>query len=236
MITELHQQIESGEYFEKARNWYADKYLGVNTQVIASSIFLLIISTGAYFVVDSMMDKYFAVKYPVPIYVDDQVDFQSRIKSLAQGDESIDISVVRYLIAYYVINREEYRYNGLNQDIIQEKLSSIRSTSSRRVYTNYLNYMDPQKNPDSPILKYKLQIERTISIESIKFPEGVNRPNTAYVIFKAIEKNSTKESASYWLAEINFSLNSITNVLDYKSNLNFIVTAYKTMKKTDYKG
>ncbi|CAG7589276.1 MAG: VirB8/TrbF family protein [Candidatus Midichloria sp.] len=236
MITELHQQIESGEYFEKARNWYADKYLGVNTQVIASSIFLLIISTGAYFVVDSMMDKYFAVKYPVPIYVDDQVEFQSRIKSLAQGDESIDISVVRYLIAYYVINREEYRYNGLNQDIIQEKLSSIRSTSSRRVYTNYLNYMDPQKNPDSPILKYKLQIERTISIESIKFPEGVNRPNTAYVIFKAIEKNSTKESASYWLAEINFSLNSITNVLDYKSNLNFIVTAYKTMKKTDYKG
>ncbi|MFV9987831.1 MAG: VirB8/TrbF family protein [Candidatus Midichloria sp.] len=232
----MHQQIESGEYFEKARNWYADKYLGVNTQVIASSIFLLIISTGAYFVVDSMMDKYFAVKYPVPIYVDDQVEFQSRIKSLAQGDESIDISVVRYLIAYYVINREEYRYNGLNQDIIQEKLSSIRSTSSRRVYTNYLNYMDPQKNPDSPILKYKLQIERTISIESIKFPEGVNRPNTAYVIFKAIEKNSTKESASYWLAEINFSLNSITNVLDYKSNLNFIVTAYKTMKKTDYKG
>lgn len=236
MITELHQQIESGEYFEKARNWYADKYLGVNTQVIASSIFLLIISTGAYFVVDSMMDKYFAVKYPVPIYVDDQVDFQSRIKSLAQGYESIDISVVRYLIAYYVINREEYRYNGLNQDIIPEKLLSIRSTSSRRVYTNYLNYMDPQKNPDSPILKYKLQTERTISIESIKFPEGVNRPNTAHVIFKAIEKNSTKESASYWLAEINFSLNSITNVLDYKSNLNFIVTAYKTMKKTDYKG
>ncbi|MDJ1407181.1 MAG: type IV secretion system protein [Candidatus Midichloria sp.] len=138
------------------------------------------------------------------------MDFQSRIKSLAQGDESIDISVVRYLIAYYVINREEYRYNGLNQDTIQEKLSSIRSTSSRRVYTNYLNYMDPQKNPDSPILKYKLQIERTISIESIKFPEGVNRPNTACVIFKAIEKNSTKESASYWLAEINFSLNSIT--------------------------
>ncbi|MDJ1407180.1 MAG: hypothetical protein MRQ13_02120 [Candidatus Midichloria sp.] len=65
MITELHQQIESGEYFEKARNWYADKYLSVNTQVIASSIFLLIISTGAYFMVDSMMNKYFAVKYPV---------------------------------------------------------------------------------------------------------------------------------------------------------------------------
>ncbi|WHQ46634.1 MAG: hypothetical protein MTP17_03980 [Candidatus Midichloria sp.] len=183
----------------------------LTTQVIVLSILLIIISAGTYFVVDSMMDKYFAVKYPVPIYVDDQVDFRSRIKSLAQGYESIGISVARYLIAQYVINKEEYKYSGLNQDMTPRKIQIV-------------------------LLKYKLQIERAISIESVKFPGGVNKPNIAHVLFKAVEKNSTKESASYWLAEINFSLNSITNVLDYESNLNFIVIAYEIMKKTDYKG
>ena len=235
MITELHQQIESGEYFERARNWYADKYLSPNTQVAALLIFFITAAIGTYFIVDSMLDKYFSVKYPVPIYVDDQINFQSRIKSLAEGYESIDISVARYLVAQYVIHREEYKYNGTNQDVVQEKLSAIRASSSRRVFSDYLSYMSPQKNPNSPILQYKLQTERVISVISVYFPEKVDRPSIAKVAFKATEKNSEGEESSYWLAELNFSLNNIMNVLDYKSNLNFIVTSYQVTEQPSYK-
>ena len=231
MITELHQQIENGEYFERAKNWYADKYLSVNTQVAALLVFFVIAATGTYFIVDSMLDKYFSVKYPVPIYVDDQVNFESRIKSLVEGNEPIDISVARYLVTQYVIYREEYKYNGANQDIVQEKLSAIRTSSSRRVFSDYLNHISPQKNPNSPILQYKSQTQRVISIVSVDFPEKANRPSIANVIFKASEINSEGEKSSYWLAKLNFSLNNIMNVLDYKSNLNFIVTGYQVVEQ-----
>lgn len=236
MITELHQQIENGEYFERARNWYADKYLAVDTQTFALSLCLIVILIGGYFSIDSMMDKYFAIKYPIPVYVDDQINFRLNIKPLTRGSESIDTSVSRALLTRYVINREEYRYNGVNLDIIQEKFASIRSNSSRRIYTNYLNYMDPQKNPDSPILKYKLQTERMIEILSVNFPKGIDRPEFAKIMFRSVEKHGEKELISYWSTDINFSLNNITDILDNKNELNFIVTSYTVTEELNYKG
>jgi type IV secretion system protein VirB8 len=231
MSNDLPEQIENEQYFERARSWYVDKYVAINSQAVGAFLIMVILAAASYFTVDSMLLKYFKIMYPVPIYVDDQVNFQSKIAPLATNYESIDISIARSLLTNYIINREEYRYSLSDPEVIKERLAAIRSSSSRRVYDDYLAYLDPRENPDSPIIKYKTKAERNVKIVSVTFPKSAIRPKSAIVEFSTIEAKDENNTGFNWIAEVQFSLSSISDVLERKSGCSFIVTRYQVTSK-----
>jgi type IV secretory pathway component VirB8 len=183
---------------------------------------------GTYNLAESMLEEYEVQKFFFAKYVDNQVEFRSVIKPLPVGDGTIDVSAASYLIHYYVVNTESYSGNLVSPKSIQERISMIENNASRMVLNKYLDYIDPKKNPDTPLFKYQSQNSRKIEITSIQFPANISRPESAIVAFKATDNIYGDTSVSHWKATISYSLNSIANVVDHHAKLNFFITSYQT--------
>lgn len=224
------KHIDNGQYFRDSLDWYIAKYLYCYTY--RTYLFLIMGLVG--FCLFPLYFQYQQVSttkhYPFPIYSIDEVKYYPVIKSLASEKEPITVSIARYLAGYYVQIREEYRYEnqfGENKDILYNKLESL---SSHKVFRDYTNYMDPDFNPDSPLVLYKTNKVRTIRIQEVKFIGNQLNPDSAKITYEATERNNYGEQKSNWRAELDFNMDNTKSLDDKQSHLSFLVTRYRTYK------
>ncbi|CAL7960842.1 putative type IV secretion system protein [Alphaproteobacteria bacterium] len=232
----IAQKVESGEYFEEAKQWYAFTYLHPHTQAFYTCILAIAFVISAYIVHSVASTQYLALKLPFPIYVDDVVNYVSRIKPLFDGHERINASVARYFLDKYVTLRENYGGALLNPDNAQKLLSQVKNLSSRRVFSEFYKYLDIQINPHSPILKYRSSVSRMIRITSIEFPNTVDKPSTAKVKFTAYEKDGDSVQGEDWVAQIYFDMPDIYNVYKKRTELHFVVMTYQVHRAEKEQG
>lgn len=225
----IAKMIDSGEYFRDAKEWYAAKYLYPYTQRIYIGIIagILIVFTTVIFktaLIDNTKER-----YPFPIYAEDEVKYFFKIKPISAGAEPVAISVARYFASIYVESREQYDFKIINdKENWKEMLRKVRELSSRKVFSDYVDYIDTSTNPDSPIIRYKDFTKRKIEIQKVEFPKISNNPASAKIYYKAIEITSNDEKVSFWVADLNFSMSEIDKIIDDKSGVEFTITKYTT--------
>ncbi len=225
----IAKMIESGEYFSDAREWYASKYLYPYTQKAYIGVIAIVLIIFTIIIFQTTLLDNIKKKYPFPLYTEDEVNYYSKILPIADGSEPIPISVARYFASSYVKVREGYDFGVIDdKDNWKRLLREVRELSSRKVFSDYVDYVDTYRNPDSPVIRYKSNTKRIIEIEKVEFPRISNSPESAKVYYKAIEKTDKDEKTSFWVANLTFSMTDIDNVLDNKVKLQFTITKYDT--------
>jgi len=222
----IAKMVDSGEYFSEAKNWYAYKYIYPYTHRFYILLVGVFVACFTYLMIQVSVIDYIKKKYPFPIYFEDVVKLYPKIKGISKGIEPIPISVSRYLLSQYVITRESYDYNMLNKESWERMLRRIRAMSSRKIFSNFVDYIDTSKNPESPVLRYKYNVKRIINIEKVVFPSNSYNPDTAKVYFTASEKGKDVDNTHRYIANIEFSMTDVDNVIDNDAPLQFTVTKY----------
>ena len=224
---EIIASIESGEFFQNSKDWYAKKYIANFTTLFYIIVLFITVAIFAFLIFKTSTFDYVLKKYPFPVFFSDEVHYFPKIKSVKYEDKNADISIARYLIAQYIQQRESYLFSDLTYERMNKKLSFIEMLSSYRVFNEFFENFDIQDNPDSPILKYKFNTERIIKIKSITFPSDVKLPDTAEVIYEAIEKTNDTKKVTNWLLSIAFVMTEIDKkVLEKKVPFKFTVIKY----------
>ncbi|WP_339041285.1 VirB8/TrbF family protein [Candidatus Lariskella endosymbiont of Hedychridium roseum] len=229
--TELNidDEIETGRYFKAALDWHTSRYLSYYTQCIYMFIVTLLALVAAIVAIHLTRARYSIEQYPLVSYTDDQVNYVTRIHSISHLGDSIDKSVARYMITAYIQSRESYKYEEYsNKESWDQKIAFLQSNSSKKVLSEFLNYMDTRQNPDSPVLKYKTQTRKDVSVKDVKFFEYYNRPFRATADFLITELSYNSTVVSKCTAELIFSLTDIEKVIDKSVALKFMVTSYSS--------
>ncbi len=227
------RKMENNGYFEDAKSWYAWRYIYPYTQLFYIIMTLIFVSLSAVIIVNACGIEYSIKKVPFSIFSVDEINDIPSIIPIAKGYEDINISIARYLLGQYVSNRESYKGSLLQENEWKAMLDKISNTSSHKVFSEFVRYVNTQ-NPNSPVIKYRLSIERIISIISVEFPANIDKPSSAKVLFKATEKSKNTANDSYWLAEIDFDIPDIYKTYLEKSDMNFTVMRYKVKKTTNH--
>ncbi len=222
--------VKDGSYFKDALEWYSSKYIFPFTLRASMLILSSVLIIGLLISIDAAKTSFISMKLPFPIYAKDQVRFFSIIKPLAYKNDSMEMAVSRYFIKKYVELREGY--NSLNFSEGQEELSlnKVKALSSHQVYRSYIAYIDPNENSDSPIIKYKSQVERLIKVTDIKILAPHGTPESAIIKFTATEKSKLGSKSTNYEAELSFLMSDMTKVFEKIDPLYFIVTKYRTYK------
>lgn len=222
---------ESGEYFSDSIRWYERKYLYViaeRSYLILLSIIFIVGLIISYYNINNLLPMNKKVEFA--IFTDNSLDYYSRILKLQQKDDlNTEELIAKYLINYYVIMRENYDFNNL-----KEQEEYIKNNSSKQAFKNFKNYMS-LTNVNSPILVFQKRIKKSIKITSIDFPQEYNYGMTPeYAVVKFIAKvydplsGITRDST--WLANVNFYLPNIKNVINNRSSFQFIVNDYRVQQ------
>lgn len=231
LLKNIQRYVDSGQYFEDAKKWYAGKYIMPYTERAVMLFLGLWVALGTYLLMQTTIQDFQVKEYPFPIYALDQVKYFPYIKPISKIKEPINISVARYLASEYVKLREGYwsiDFAEDNKDFHDKRISAL---SSRRMYREYLNFIDPRLNPDSPLIKYKNQVQRNITIKSIKLSGAPGFPERAVITYEATERSSAGETSSTFMAEMNFTLLDLEKEKMIGSNqIGFTVTSYQTYK------
>ena len=200
------------EYFEDAQQWYSSRYWGGYRQTLIIFLMFIVLAFTGYKVYQ--ITKIYAIpqKLPFIMYFDDTDQYYPNIKSVTEEKhESIEISISRYLLERYVKLRESYTNSLLQEQNWHEMLENVRRASSKKVFSEFVAYMDAYQNPDSPILKYRLSTERDIDILSVKFDKFINEKNpiSAIINFKATVISRDNSESKYKRAKINFRIGNL---------------------------
>lgn len=225
--------IESGDYYSDARSWYDYKYLAMTSQNAIVKAIIVLIGIAFLGMIYMYSLNVVSKKYPFPIYSYDETQYFPHIKPLAYQKEPISLSVSRYLVKKYVEFRESYEYSNYSGEEKDVQVQKVKSFSSRKVFRQYLDYIDPESNPSSPLVLYKLHTIKKITITDVKFLSA-NEAEVYYTatIINKRDYNSKQDNdnATKWKSNVSFRLSDIANVLTKKQKLNFIVTDYITNK------
>lgn len=220
-------KIESGEYFQEARDWYALKYISIKTQHFHWAIMLVVSLFSACIAINTSILDHVTKEYPFPLYFNDSIGHFPQIHPLSVGGDDINTSVARYLIDYYINMREGYNPLKIDVDSWNKRVSKVQSLSSRRVFNQYQEWVQPSLNPDSPIIRYKNTTERVVSIDEVQFLPGEGAPSGAKVFLSVVEKSKDYVLDSKWVVDMRFSMADIESVVDDPSNMQFVVTYYQ---------
>lgn len=227
----IAKKIDLGHYFRDTFEWYSAKHTYYFTFRAYMVILLLLVLVGTSFMYIVSQMTFVVKSYPFPIYALDETKYFPVIKPISTEKESINISVARYLVGKYVLLREEYKFaeqTGEAKVILEQK---IRNLSSFKMFRNYLNYMDPDFNADSPLILYKNHTQRLIEIVRVNLTGNPFKPDSAEVDFKATEKGIFGESETTWKATMDFNMSDIEKIFKKQSRLSFVVTRYNTYKE-----
>lgn len=222
---ELLEQINNKTYFAEARSWYALLFLEPHTHRVYQLLLFLLILFSAGIMVIILNTEYIRTQVPFAIYFDEQLEYFPRIQAISKADEPINISYARYFAKYYTELRE-----GYNLEEQENKNILLKAISSLRTYDNYLSFIDPNQNPDSPVLRYKAHTTRSIEVIDVQFLPDVTIPDQATVTFRAIETSNNsrnRTTESFWRADISFAMTDINNVLSKDVTPRFTVTKYQ---------
>jgi type IV secretory pathway component VirB8 len=251
---EIAEKVESGEYFNDARNWYMRKYIynfieRTYILVILFCLVFLIYMVNVYKQAIQPIRK----SLPIQVNISDSADFNTRITYLGNAEKNFDINKVfiKYFSERFTEAIESYDYRKDFKKLKTNK-NIIEGLANAEILGYYLDKISI-RNDDSLIMKYKRDFFRLISIDKSK--TEVSEYNQDYEItsieiakqeeeqeikdylvtvnFEAIEvaKDGSK-SSSNWQAKIILSFQSIKYNFQEKdfSPLNFKVKSYESKK------
>lgn len=253
----IKASTRNGVYFKDALNWYLFRYVSPicdRTMLIfgaAVAAFVL------YFLIQLVQNTFpLVVHTPLFIKSYDQSKYFPQLVALKprKGQDgydpdikTVDEAYAKYLLSYYVKDREGYDFSNAEIDEVNKKFNHMRNLSSANEYRNFQAIMS-KDNPNSPIRNFGLNITKTVEIDSVKFSREEPKdlaakarqylsnkiPTEAEVRFAITTKvtndddtsTSTKER---YLAKITFSFDGVNK--DSKTGtLNFSVNGYTLFK------
>lgn len=222
--------IQNGEFYKDAKEWYLSRFvqpLSLRAQVMLLSILILMATAISVYTIQR---SFVSTAIPFAIWAKDQVTLYPRLQKLASRTEPLEISVARYFVSKYVELRESYNYLDFLDENKEAYLVKLQALSSRRSFKEYMEFMNPDDNPESPIVLYKNQIRRSIDIKSVSFNKVEGYLDSATIIFQATEKSKDSVHESTYRAEVRFSISNIEKVASKKERLMFFVTSYQIYK------
>jgi type IV secretory pathway component VirB8 len=216
-FTELGQHIESGGFYQDARDWYEKKYVYA---VIDRAYFILyILLLIALIIVSwSTFTTFLPLKpsKPVPIKIGDQVTQFAVLKPIgnrADRSENPQPEIQKYLLRRFIEAYETYDFRNDWQKLKRnEKFISL--TATPETLEDYKS-QNSTTNANSPILLYRNTALRsvevnpaTFAIEEIASMGGDSKDNSkrysATVEFTSLLRTTRGGEKSKWRARISF--------------------------------
>lgn len=134
---------------------------------------------------------------PFMLRVDNTTGYVDIIEPYNTSEETVNEAAIRYFLAKFVKNREEYEWNT-----IQTMYDNVESFSDHAVFDEYRNYM---LSDYSPVKKLAKSLQMKVKVNSITFLNN----DTAQVRFtkRIAEKNGDRAQGykdSKWQATLKF--------------------------------
>lgn len=220
ILCAVQDYIKSGEYFIDARKWYNTKYL-----VPFSQRSIIYIICASFAVIVTIIAATFMSSLPTIVKVRYMLLVQNSYNTSAniiRADYVLNnplSSIADIMTQDYVKRREQYVY-----DALQEQFTFIQSNSSKLMYKKFYNAMNID-NVDSPILKYRTDVTRTIKILSSRLLDD----NKIVVKFESLAKTVSGDIVEnkIWDANVSFDIDNIDIEAQVNSRFNFTVTNYR---------
>ncbi len=220
--TSIKERIDSGLYYKEMLKFYNYSY--INPFVERS--FLYVLSFVLFILVLIISYRIYDI-----LPLEREVRYVTTAKNTYRTKASItkadyyannpESSIAKILVEKYLRKREEYDY-----DKIESRLKYVLGSSSKLEFRKYYNHINID-NTESPILKYKKEIKRYITItntsldvENSRFTivfesRALNKNN------EVIENNICQATIDYIMKNMKIDDNSknFFNVIDYKVKL-----------------
>jgi type IV secretory pathway component VirB8 len=230
---EIADQIESGEYFLDAKDWYLKKYI---YSFVERSYLILFLAIGL--ILGGILYSYYSSLQPIvkdiplAVAVSDSDKFYSEITYLGNKQKNFDINklVTKYIAKRFAESFESYDYND-NFKKLRTNMEFIKISANEELLKFYESRISI-KNIDSLILKYRKHTRREVYVDqnSIRI-ESLKNDNDSLkfaITLNFIANEVTKEATttSNWQAKIDLSFDSVKynweerkfNDLKYKVN------------------
>lgn len=233
---EIAKSIESGDYYENAKQWYSQKYLMAHIErsyVIILAFFAIIISIISFNVIVGFLPLSKKVNFAVSI--SDQSDYFATIQHIGPRNEPYpDHSVSELLTSHFVDAWESYDYeddyaklvattNSIEQfatpDILlkyKQETYNLGNLNSQKVrYRNYvkrdIKVLDNRTTRNRTT--YRLQGGHKQKIDRKRIDNGIDpasEPYKATILFDATEISETGQKTTRWKAEIDFYYTNVS--------------------------
>jgi type IV secretory pathway component VirB8 len=105
-------------------------------------------------------------------------------------------------------------------------LNKVQALSTHKVFREFEEYVDPNKNIKSPILLYKSYVKRSIKIHSVKINIVGDVAEGAVVEFAAFESHKGEVKTTNHRAYIDFMISDLQKVLKMQETFFFMVAHY----------
>jgi len=253
----VKSHVENGGFFKDSLSWYFFKYL---TPICDRTllVFGACISMVVLFLLYEMVKISFPLVEEKPIFVsakDPSLYFPNLIHlKPKEGElgydrnvETVDEAVLKYLVGFYVENRESFDFSEAKVEDVNKKFEYLRQLSTAEEFKRFQAVMS-KDNPESPINFFGKNVIKYIKIESIKMikEESDNVairakdfiiskiPTSAEVRFVLTtrvfaSKIDYKEKSQRYLAKMRFRFGGISvNSKDKK--LDFSVNSYRLFR------
>ena len=203
------------EYFALSRNWYDELYhrpMIERGYFILLSLFAFLTIFFAFLVYESMFPL--APTVPYLVTTDNINEDLPVIRHLrTTEDQTLQESLVKFLVEDYVTQRETYNYT---QDSIERRFNRVHSTSEPAIFSAYQQLMNPE-NRSSPLSYLGRDGTRRPRINSTQFNVQPDRAEgTATVHFTTLTTRDGKDNNQSWQADIAFRLPPLK--VDQKTN------------------
>ena len=212
-------------YYDNMLTWYFRKYLKNYTYVRYLCVVVIFFVLAAFLIYQtSTLDRQ-VKRYPFPIYFEDEVNYFAKIKSVGQFSENLNFSLARYIITKYLQKSEEFHPTSIDPKSLESRLTFIKSLSSSKVFQEYFEFVDIDKNLNSPLLKYRYGNSRTINIDKIEFAIDVDVPYSAKVYYTISENVDSKTSVIHKNVKIQFFMSIVNkDFMNSGKQFSFLIT------------
>lgn len=186
------------QYCDEASAWEQDRIAGAKKSekrawIVAGAA--LVLALGAVGAVAGLAPLK-AVE-PFVIRVDNSTGIVDVVSALDETKSSYEEAVSKYFLGKYVTVRERWLYQ-----IHEEDYQTIGLFSATDVQKKYGDYMDPRKNPASPLNVYGEAAEVHIDIKNISF---INDEVAMVRYTKTVERAGERAYPTHWVATIPFT-------------------------------
>lgn len=214
------EDIESGEYFKRAADWYGSKYLEPFSQRSATLI-LCVITFVVFFGISMSVHYTLPVVKKVKYLVSGKniSSTEAKITKAAEIDSDPYIAVAKIMLKDYLVRRESYDY-----DKLRPQFNFMENTSTRLVFKKFYDSMNID-NENSPVLRYQKYVRRSVEIQAVNYISK----GQAEIYFGSSAKSSSGETleSMVWKARLNFEMDDISYNIPPGTRFNFKVTDYE---------
>lgn len=131
---------------------------------------------------------------PYVIQVDNSTGMTSVLEPMGKKPLTENEAVTKFFLVKYIVARETYDPQDLNQNYDQVRLMSTMEEAGR--------FEDFIRGPESPVERFKTSITRTIRVRSVSF---LNK-KTAQIRFTSTQRQigTNEKREDHWIATLSF--------------------------------